>query len=172
MFIIASADRNYGIGNKGGLLCRVSADMKNFRALTEGKTVILGSKTLATFPGGRPLKKRRNIIMSRRQEYTVEGAEVVHSLEELLALPGISDAAVIGGEGIYRLLLPYCDRAVITEFDAEFPADAFLPKIPDLPGWEKESESETFYAAENDSVPGMAWRIVTYKNNSPKSIVR
>ena len=109
MFIIASADRNYGIGNRGGLLCRVSADMKNFRALTEGKTVILGSKTLATFPGGRPLKNRRNIIMSRRPEYTVEGAEVVHSLEELLALPGISDAAVIGGEGIYRLLLPYCD---------------------------------------------------------------
>ena len=97
MFIIASADRNYGIGNRGGLLCRVSADMKNFRALTEGKTVILGSKTLATFPGGRPLKNRRNIIMSRRQEYTVEGAEVVHSLEERLALPGISDAAVIVG---------------------------------------------------------------------------
>ena len=172
MFIIASADRNYGIGNRGGLLCRVCADMKNFRALTEGKTVILGSKTLATFPGGRPLKNRRNIIMSRRPEYTVDGAEVVHSLEELLALPGISDAAVIGGEGIYRLLLPYCDRAVITEFDAEFPADAFLPKIPDLPGWEKESESGTFYAAENDSSPGTAWRIVTYTNRSPRSIVQ
>lgn len=165
MFIIASADRNYGIGCHGGLLCRVSADMKNFRALTEGKTVILGSKTLATFPYGRPLKNRRNIIMSRRPDFTVEGAEVVHSLEELLSLPGISDAAVIGGEGIYRLLLPYCDRAVITEFDAEFPADAFLPRIPELPGWVKESESETFYASESDSCPGMGWKIVTYANN-------
>ena len=89
MFIIASADRNYGIGNRGGLLCRVSADMKNFRALTEGKTVILGSKTLATFPGGKPLKNRRNIIMSRRQEYTVEGAEVLFiRLRSFLRFPG------------------------------------------------------------------------------------
>ena len=61
---------------------------------------------------------------------------------------------------------------MITEFDAEFPADAFLPKIPDLPGWEKESESGTFYAAENDSSPGTAWRIVTYTNRSPRSIVQ
>ena len=172
MKAIAVVDKNWGIGKEGGLLFSLPADMKFFRETTTGATVVMGKKTLASFPGGRPLKNRRNIIMSRRQEYTVEGAEVVHSLEELLALPGISDAAVIGGEGIYRLLLPYCDRAVITEFDAEFPADAFLPKIPDLPGWEKESESGTFYAAENDSSPGTAWRIVTYTNRSPRSIVQ
>lgn len=170
MFIIASADKNYGIGCNGGLICRVSADMKNFRALTEGKTVILGSKTLATFPGGRPLKNRRNIIMSRRPDYTVDGAEVAHSLDELLHLPEISEAAVIGGEGIYRLLFPYCDRAVITEFDAEFSADAFLPRISDLPGWVKKSETETFYASDNDSMPGMGWRIVTFVNTDPKQL--
>lgn len=172
MFIIASADQNYGIGYNGGLLCRVSADMKNFRSLTEGKAVILGSKTLATFPGAKPLKNRRNIIMSRRADFIVEGAEVAHSIDELLRLPGISEAAVIGGEGIYRQLLPYCDKAVITEFDAEFPADAFLPKIPDLPGWVKESETETFYASENDTKPGMSWKIVTYVNTSPERLPR
>lgn len=63
MTLVAAVDKNWGIGCKGNLLCRVSADMKNFRSLTIGKTVILGSKTLATFPGGRPLKNRRNIIL-------------------------------------------------------------------------------------------------------------
>lgn len=163
MTLIAAVDKNWGIGCKGKLLCRVSADMKNFRALTTGKTVILGSKTLATFPGGKPLKNRRNIIMSRRPDFFPDGAEVAHSQEELLSLIGNDDAVVIGGESIYRLLLPYCDTAVITKFDHEFESDAFIPNLDEASDWRLDSESEAFFAEPGDSLPGMEYRFCVYK---------
>ncbi len=162
MFLIAAVDKNWGIGYKGELLCRVSADLKNFRAVTSGKTVILGSKTLSTFPGGRPLKNRRNIIMSRRDDYTVEGAEVAHSVSELLSMLGDEDAVVIGGESIYRLLLPYCSSAIITKFDSTFESDAFIPNLDSSPEWKLKSVSETFYAEDTDSLPGMAYTFCEY----------
>ena len=79
MKLIVAVDNNWGIGYRGELLCRISADLKNFREETLGKTVILGSKTLSTFPGGRPLKNRRNIILSRNKELSIENAELAHS---------------------------------------------------------------------------------------------
>ena len=94
---IVAVDRGWGIGNKGELLCRVRDDLKNFRAVTSGKTVILGSKTLATFPNGQPLKNRRNIILSRRPEYKVEGAEVAHSLDEALSMIADGENAIMIG---------------------------------------------------------------------------
>ncbi len=164
MTLIAAVDKNWGIGYKGRLLCRVSADMKNFRTLTTGKTVILGSKTLATFPGGKPLKNRRNIILSRRSDFSPEGAEVAHSLEELLALTeNDGDAVVIGGESIYRLLLSCCDTAVITKFGHEFESDAFIPNLDKSQEWRLDSESEIFFAEEGDSLPGMEYRFCVYK---------
>ncbi len=163
MTLVAAVDKNWGIGCKGNLLCRVSADMKNFRSLTIGKTVILGSKTLATFPGGRPLKNRRNIILSRRSDFFPDGGEVAHSLEELLSLTGNDDAVVIGGESIYRLLLPYCDTAIITKFDHEFESDAFIPNLDEASDWRLDSESEAFIAEPGDSLPGMGYRFCVYK---------
>ena len=163
MELVVAVDLGWGIGNNGELLCRVSDDLKNFRAVTTGKTVILGSKTLSTFPGGRPLKNRRNIIMSRRPDYTVEGAEVAHSPEELLAMLSEDEkAVVIGGESIYRLLLPYCDTAIVSKFDIELPADAFFPNLDSDPEWIIDEQSEIFTASENDSHPGMKWQIVKY----------
>ncbi len=163
MILIAAVDKNWGIGYKGELLCRVSDDLKNFRALTTGKTVILGSKTLATFPNGRPLPKRRNIIMSRRDDFSPEGAEVAHSAEELLALVGDDDAVVIGGESIYRLLLPYCDTAVITKFDAEFVSDASIPNLDLDPEWRLAEVGEDRFSAEGDSLVGMKYNFCTYR---------
>ena len=164
MELIVAVDNGFGIGNKGELLCRVSDDLKNFRALSTGKTVILGSKTLSTFPGGRPLKNRRNIIMSRRPDYTVEGAEVAHSPSELLSMLGKDETAVvIGGDSIYHLLLPYCDTAYVTKFDIDLEKDAFFPNLDEDEDWYVESESETFTALDTDSHPGMKWKIVTYK---------
>ena len=163
MELVVAVDSGWGIGNKGELLCRVSDDLKNFRAVTTGQTVILGSKTLSTFPGGRPLKNRRNIIMSRRPDYTVEGAEVAHSPEELLAMLSEDEkAVVIGGESIYRLLLPYCDTAIVSKFDIELPADAFFPDLDSDPEWIIDEQSEIFTASETDSHPGMKWQIVKY----------
>ncbi len=163
MELVVAVDRGWGIGNKGELLCRVSDDLKNFRAVTTGKTVILGSKTLSTFPGGRPLKNRRNIIMSRRPDYVVEGAEVAHSPKELLSMLGEDEnAVVIGGESIYRLLLPYCDTAIVSKFDIELSADAFFPNLDNDPEWTVSDISEEFVAAETDSHPGMKWKILKY----------
>lgn len=159
---IVAVDRGWGIGNKGELLCRVRDDLKNFRLVTSGKTVIFGSKTLATFPNGQPLKNRRNIILSRREDYKVEGAEVAHSLGEALDLLGEDEkAVVIGGDSIYKLFLPYCERIYVTKFDIELPADAFFPNL-DENGWKIENESEEFVSAPDDSPAGMKWKIVTY----------
>jgi len=161
---IVAVDASWGIGNEGNLLCRVSDDLKNFRAYTTGKTVILGSKTLATFPGGRPLKNRRNIVLSRRPDFAPEGAEVARSVEEALALlTANEEAVVIGGETVYRQFLPYCDTAVVSKFDIDLPDDAVFPNLDTDPAWDIAEEGETRIAAEGDSHPGMKWRIVTYK---------
>ncbi len=161
--LVVAVDNGWGIGYRGELLCRVSADLKSFRALTTGKTVILGSKTLSTFPGGRPLKNRRNIVLSRNEDLKIEGAEVAHSIDEALSmLAEEENAVIIGGESIYRLFLPYCHKAYVTKFDIKKEADAFFPNLDFLPEWKIESESETFLSEETDSPSGMNWKIVTY----------
>ncbi len=161
---IVAVDQNWAIGYQGNLLARVSDDLKNFRAYTTGKTVILGSKTLATFPGGKPLKNRRNIVLSRRLDYAPEGAEVAHSVEEALALLSEDEeAVVIGGETVYRQFLPYCFEAVVSKFDADFPHDAVFPDLGTDPSWEIAEIGEKRIATDTDSHPGMTWRIVTYR---------
>ena len=84
MNLIVAVDRNWAIGNRGNLLVRIPNDHKMFQQETTGKVVILGRKTMETFPGKQPLKNRTNIILSEKPDYEVKGAEVVHSLEELL----------------------------------------------------------------------------------------
>ena len=134
MELIVNVTENWGIGKGDALAVRISADLKRFRSLTMGKTVILGRKTLQTFPGGRPLKGRRNLILSRDPDFQVEGAEVFHSVEALLAaLSG--DAVVIGGESIYRQLLPYCTKGYVTKTYLRPDCDRFFPNLDELPGW-------------------------------------
>ena len=106
MNLIVAVDKNWAIGNKGKLLVSIPSDMKFFREETsgEGKVVILGRKTLETFPGGRPLKGRVNVILTKNPNFKVEGAIVVHSVEE--ALEAVKDyedekVYVIGGDTIY-----------------------------------------------------------------------
>lgn len=162
--LVVAVDNGWGIGNKGELLCRVRDDLKNFRALTTGKTVILGSKTLSTFPNGQPLKNRRNIVLSRREDYFAEGAEAAHSVEEALSMLAPDETAVvIGGDSIYKQFLPYCTTAYVTKFDIDLPKDAFFPNLDDMPEWHIESESQTYISSETDSPAGMKWKIVTYK---------
>ena len=141
-------------GSDGALLFRISADHKRFRTLTVGKTVILGHKTLDTFPGGKPLKDRRNIVLSHR-DLDVPGAEIAHSFDEAAALGG-DDAIVIGGASVYMALLSRCDRVYVTKVDADPDADSFFPNLDDNPDWRIESESETF--EEN----GLKFRYVDY----------
>ena len=163
MELIVAVDENWGIGNKGELLCRVKNDLRNFRELTTGKTVILGSKTLATFPGGKPLKNRRNIIMSRDAARVIDGAEIASSVPDALRLVGNDEAVVIGGASTYKLFLPYCDTATVTKFCATFEADAFFEDLDASPEWELVSVSPEMTAEEGDSVPGLKYRFCVYK---------
>ena len=140
MQAIVCVSENWGIGRDGRLLFRISADLKRFRALTTGKTVVYGSRTLKTFPGGKPLPDRRNVILTR-SEIPIEGAELAHTADEARALLN-DDAVVIGGASVYTLLLPYCDRVLVTKvFDAP-EADSYFPNLDAHPDWRVESESE------------------------------
>ena len=145
MNLIAAVDQNWAIGNKNNLLVRIPNDQKMFQQETMGKVVILGRKTMETFPGKQPLKNRTNIILSRRPDYQVKGAVVVHSIEELLKeceQYNKEDIYVIGGESIYRQLLPCCDTAHVTKIDMAYAADAYCPDLDKDEDWEITADSE------------------------------
>ena len=145
MNIIAAIDRNRGIGKNGELLVRIPKDHKRFREMTTGKVVVLGRKTLATFPQGLPLPDRTNIVLSANPDLKVKGASVAHSVDELLGMLkdcNSGDVFVIGGESVYEQLLPYCDTAYLTEIDYSYDADSFFPDFNKNGEWEKISESD------------------------------
>lgn len=145
MNIIAAVDKNWGIGYQNKLLNSIPEDMKFFRETTTGKVVVMGRKTLESFPHGRPLKNRTNIVLTTDMSYNVEGAIVLHSLEELLlklAEYPTEDVYVIGGESIYRQLLPYCDIAHITWMDYAYRADTYFPNLDEDPDWTIAAESD------------------------------
>lgn len=127
--------------------------MKFFRETTTGKVVVMGRKTLESFPNGMPLKKRTNIVLTHDKTYKVPDAILVHSMEELheeLKKYPSEDIYVIGGETIYKQLLDECDVAHITKIDYEFEADAYFPNLDELPDWKitQDSEEQTYFDLE------------------------
>lgn len=145
MNLIVAVDSNWAIGNKERLLVSIPNDHKHFREETTGKVVVLGRKTLQTFPQGLPLKNRTNIILSRDRNYEVKDALVVHSVEELLEelkKYNEEDVYVIGGESVYRQLLPYCRTAHVTKIDHSYEADAYFPDLDSDPEWEITADSD------------------------------
>ena len=162
-----AVDNNWGIGNKGELLARVRADLKYFQSLTKGFNVILGSKTLATFPGGRVLKDRTNFVLSRNPDYAPEGAVVVRSIEDLLErikdIPA-DEVFVIGGANVYNQLLPFCDTAYVTKFQKTFECDAFFENLDDSDEWELVSVGdEQKTNPETDTEEDMSFSFNVYK---------
>ena len=157
MKLIVAVDQNWAIGKEGDQLCYLKEDLKRFKELTLGHPVILGRKTLATFPGGRPLKGRDNLILSRDPNFEAEGAQVFHDMDSLLtAAP--HDSFVIGGGSVYKALLPYCDTAYVTKIDHAFPdADVWFPNLDADPAWEITQEEPPL---EQD---GLIYRYVTYQ---------
>ena len=150
MNVIVAVDNNWAIGNKNQLLVRIPNDHKHFREETTGKVVVLGRKTLETFPQGQPLKNRTNIILSKDKEYRVKDAIVVHSVEELLEeLKKYSDEDIyiIGGDSVYKQLLPYCNVAHVTKIDHEYEADAYFPNLDKEADWEitADSDEQTYF---------------------------
>lgn len=157
MNVIVAVDRNWAIGRDGDQLVYISEDLKHFKALTLNHTVILGRKTLTTFPGGRPLKGRRNLILSRNPNFAPEGAEVFSDLETLLAAAP-EDAFVIGGASVYAALLDFCDTAYVTKIGGRFPeADCFFPDLDARPEWQAAEEGPELEES------GLKFRYVTYK---------
>lgn len=155
MNLIVAVDKNWAIGRDGDQLIYIPEDLKHFKALTTGHPVILGRKTLATFPGGRPLKGRRNLILSRDPAFAPEGAEVFPDLDQLLATAP-ADSFVIGGASVYRALLDRCDTAYVTRIDAAFPADKYFPDLDADLRWQVKEVSEPM---EHE---GVTFRYYTY----------
>ena len=164
MTAIVNASLNWGIGKDGALLYPIPEDMRFFRRMTQGQVVVMGSGTLSSFPGQRPLKDRVNIILSRRAGFAPEGFLVCRDLSQLRDtlgdFPG-KEIFVIGGQQIYALLIAYCDKAYVTRVKAHREADAFFPDLDALPGWElAESSPESQHE-------GVSFCFCTYHNHAP-----
>ena len=163
MNAIVAADRNWAIGFRGGLLFSLPTDMKRFRSLTLNGTILMGRKTLDSFPGGRPLPKRRNLVVTRQTGLVREGAEFFESPEAALAAVDIdrADVWLIGGGSLYQALLSRCERVYLTRVEGAAPkADTFFPDLDALPEWELEHTGEPI--TEN----GWTYRFLEYRSTA------
>lgn len=152
MNLIVAVDKNWAIGNQNQLLISIPEDMRFFRDETSGKAVIMGRNTLETFPAGKPLKNRLNVVITSK-DMEIKDAVVVHSIEEALeAVKGYKseDVYVIGGGTIYKQMLDLCNVAHVTKIDYAYHADTYFPNLDEMPEWQVEAESEerTYYDIE------------------------
>lgn len=155
MQAIVAVSQSWGIGKGGDLLFRLPSDLRRFKAMTTGHTVIMGRKTLDSLPGGKGLPHRRNLVLSRQSDFAPDRAEVIHSVEDILKTAE-DDAFVIGGQQVYEQLLPYCARVYVTKVLSDPEADAFFPDLDKLPEWKVASAGEML--TEN----GLSFQYVEY----------
>lgn len=153
MNIIVAVDKNWAIGKDNKLLVSIPDDMKFFRETTTGHVVVMGRKTLESFPNGKPLKNRTNIVLTKDVNYKVDGAIVVHDMDEMkaeLAKYDSQDIYVIGGASIYTQMLDMCDVAHVTYIDYSYAADTYFPNLDERDDWyvAEESEEQTYYDLE------------------------
>ena len=165
MKAILHADRNWGIGKKNDLMFRLPKDMKFFRSTTLGKVVVMGSNTLLSFPEGKPLKKRTNIVLwpgGDKERAERDGFVMVESLPQLfdeIRKYDSDDVFVIGGAMMYRTMLPYCSEVLLTKVDADGGAEAFFENLDALDNWTEVSSS----LPEEDN--GYTIRFSVYRNS-------
>lgn len=167
MNFIVAVDEQWNIGKDNDLLFKLSPDLQNFKKLTTGKVVVMGRSTLESLPGGKPLPGRTNIVLTTEPAYTVEGAAIVHTMEELF--DGIKkyppeDVFIIGGASVYNQLMDYCDKAYITKVLATAAADASIHSLDDRDDWKVTEQSEMH---EHD---GLRFRFTVYENSDPKQL--
>lgn len=166
MNVIAAVDGNWGIGYKGSLLVHIPDDLHRFRTMTMGGILLLGRKTLESFPNGKPLPGRRNLILSRQKDFRVQEGEVFCNLKDMAAAVSEEESEhvfVVGGESVYRQLLPYCRYAYLTRIRKSFPADTYFPDIASFPQWQLLEESPVYYWKD------MAYTYQKYENRDAKS---
>ena len=157
MNLIVAVDKNWAIGNENKLLVSIPQDMKFFRETTIGKVVVMGRKTLESFPGGQPLKQRTNIVLTRDKNFKVKDAIIVHDMNELLEelkKYKDEDIYVIGGESIYRQMLPYCTLAHVTKINHAYEADTYFPNLDEKDEWVVTgvSDEQTYFDLEYEFV--------------------
>ena len=142
MNLIVAIDENNGIGKNNNLLAHIPEDMKFFKEKTIGNVVIMGRKTLESFPNKKPLPNRINIVITGDKEYKVDGAIIVNSVKDAIerAKDENKEIYVIGGASIYKQMLEFCDTLYVTKIFKSFNADTFFPKISD--DWKVENLSE------------------------------
>lgn len=166
MKAILHADKNWGIGKNNSLMFRIPADMKFFKETTTGNTVVMGSNTLKSLPQGKPLKDRINIVLYPEGEDR-EDCKIVHSLNELFTeikkYPP-ERVFVIGGQMMFKTLLPYCDEVLVTKVEAEGEADAFFENL------DKNENFKLVHESEPIETNGYTIKFTTYKNLSVKPI--
>ena len=157
MNMIVAVDSNWAIGHKGKLLVSIPEDMQFFRRETTGKVVVMGRKTLESFPNGLPLKNRVNVVITKDKEYNVKDAIICHSIEEALEVLkqyNDEDIYVIGGESVYRQFLPYCSLAHVTKINYSYDADTYFPNLDEMDEWtiEESSDERTYFDLEYEFV--------------------
>lgn len=166
MEAIVAVFSDWGIGSEGTQQVVLKADRAHFRELTRDAAVIVGRRTLGDFPGGRPLKGRNNIVVTR-QEIAVEGAEVAHSTEEALALAAkYPRTLVIGGASIYRQFLPFMDTVHVTKIDLAPASDSFFENLDISPDFRVRDAGD--WQEEN----GVRFRFVTYERVKRQNVLK
>lgn len=157
--IIVAIANDGAIGRNGDLICHISADLKRFKELTMGNTILMGRKTFESLPK-RPLPGRKNVVITRNRDYNPEGVVVLDDLEKALKTLGTAENIfIIGGGEIYRQSLQYTDRLFVTHINiTAADADTFFPEI-NLSEWTVENESETF----TDPKSGITYRFIDYR---------
>lgn len=164
MKAIVAVDRKWGIGKKNGLLFSLPADMNYFKEKTTGKVVVMGSNTLKSFPNGKPLKNRTNIVLypngEKRDDCVVVGS--LSELSEELKKYEKDDVFIIGGAMFYKTMLPYCDEVFVTKVDADGEAEVFFENLDERKEWKLVSESEKI------TTNGYDIKFTVYKNDEVK----
>ena len=168
MNAIVAVDEKWGIGRDNDMLFSIPDDMKYFRKTTLDSLVVYGRNNLLSFPGGKPLPKRRNVILSTSLEPSEE-YEVVRNLDELFELlRGEKERKifVIGGAMVYEELLPYCRNAYVTKMFRDFDGEKFFPNLDELPEWEMKDEGEHL------DYEGLGYCFTRYENSSVQNYDR
>lgn len=162
MEAIVAVFSDWGIGSEGSQQVVLKADRKHFRDLTAGAAVLVGRRTMEDFPGGKPLKDRRNIVITR-QDIEIEGAQVVHSTAEAVeAAKTCERCLVIGGASVYRQMMPYVDTVHLTRIDRAPASDSYFPNLDADPDW---CCAESGPWLEEDGIP---YCFATYVRNADK----
>lgn len=158
MKTIVVVDENWNIGKDGGLLVHLPGDLKYYKAKTIGKTVVIGRKTLESFPGSKPLPGRANLVLTRNEQYTPEGCQVFHSKEALMEHLGndTEEVYISGGENVYRQFLEDCDKFYITKIYKSFPADRSFPNL------DQREDMEITWSSDMQEEKGIKYQFFEY----------